>query len=233
MKAYAMNRFKLILLFASIAGASCGPSNAYEDFVEITDEERAHRALNNGRFDQAIDIYLQMIEDEPTEYRYLTLIAAALAARSGIDLVRLVDNSINPNLPLFEQILDFVPNDPTEEQLADISVSVQYLQMVPPDLTDSIINASANLQITLYASSHAAMVLSKFYKRTVTNQLDPEALDQMTDDDADMIIQSLTIGASSGDTGVGNTVGNTLDAINSADGFSSSEKLKAFLILNG
>jgi len=221
----------LTSIFILLLHCACG-NNVAEKVVPLPDEVEAQSAMNANDYDTAISIYTSLISEDPDEYRYYVAISAAYAARAGIDIINLANYRINDNSPVFDQLLNFVPRNPTSLQLTDIEQSVEILLQVPEGLEDPQINSSANTQIALYGAAHATMLLASFYKFTITGQLDPETLDNMSEADAEKILAALEIAASSGDTSTSSTLAKTIATIEEAPGSSSADKLKTFLILS-
>lgn len=161
--------------------SSCLDQNKAEPYVAKTPEEKADIAMREGRFSAAITILEGILEDEDSlatsnpahYYKHVVLLAAAYAARGGVDLLTLVQNmsgdsggdSGGGGSGLSATLARFLPEgaDPTDLK-TDVGQANVLLASVPEDLVvgapgDVVSWAkSANLQFALYSLAYLAVV---------------------------------------------------------------------------
>lgn len=223
-----MNGMGVAFLFA-IMMASC-QGNVAEGTVDLSKPSRAKSALDNLEFDTAIQLYEELIVEQPSAFEYLALAATAYAGRAGADILDIATGDFSGEGTLTDTIGDFVPREPSRQQLDDIAAAVALLQAIPLVRVDASLQASAKVQLGIYLTVKATMLINSFSKLTASGQLDPTTLDQMTEEDATEILDSLQAAAEiSDDPELKSKIEGMLAGIDAGEGASSDEKLKDFL----
>ncbi len=185
---------KPFILFFLLLSA-CGTQNMAASYTDDTPDERAKRALDEGRYDEAIEIYETLIEGAPESYERYPLLSAAYAGKAGVDIVSIVKAQLEDSSgsgSVFEMMGSFVPADPSDDELAAIQLSIATLEAMPSDhRSDGSFEYSlgAAFQLTLYLAASSAMVLNQF--TTAEGSFTPESLADMSDADVDAIISNL------------------------------------------
>jgi hypothetical protein len=185
------------------------------------------------------------------KYRLHPLLAAAYAGRAGVSIFSIIQSQSSPmggggSGGLISQMSSFVPSPAGlaattyGAMIADMAASVGLLQEIPASLLADEQNASfvksVTLQLTLYLSAHSVMIMNQFILSPTTGAFDASRLANMSDADAEAILNSLTSasqlpGADSPE--VRKKIDDALSAIDASPGGSRREKLQDYLAKNG
>lgn len=222
-------RIAIICLIYFLNLSSCS-GNVASGTVDKTKAQQAKEALDTFDWETAITLYLELIEEEPEKYGYYGLLASSYAGRAGVDIFSIASNKLTGSGSMISKVQKYIPENPSDEQLADMDLSLQYLQSIPlDDLIDSELEA-VTTQLSVYLTINSGMLINSFSTLTPTGQLDPEQLDQMSADDADAILSSLQAAMeTSQDPKFVEKLGGVLAEIEASEGGSQEEKLKSFL----
>lgn len=231
-----------VLVLASVV--TCSTKNAATSYTTDTAEEKARKALDSEDYSTAIEEYEKIVEADATRYDLYPLLAAAHAGAAGIDLVNIVKaqfGSESGGGNLFDQLGNYVPSEPTDDQLTSIRAAVNILKSMPEverdPGSDKDYASAAAFQLTLYLAVSSAMNINKFVVRTDTGTMDPEKLENMTDEDVEAILGNLedivlTQTGGQANEALSQQVDNTLAAINNQPGATQKEKLISYLNQN-
>lgn len=221
--------------------ADCDNGQAGVPCSALTTDEQADQALNNGNYDDAVALYTELVTEQPTAYRFRTLLGASYAARAGFDIFKVVTSSFGGGGSLFDQIATFLP-DPVELGAEGYKVSVgsmgsavSALQGIPADLrgetSGEAFAKSASLMLTLYQSAYSVMYLNQFAVSASTGAFDPAQLATMTEEDALIVINNLAAAGAlqSNNPELQAQITATLAEINGQEGGTTKDKLAAFV----
>lgn len=234
---------KYLFLVLIMIFSSCGQKNAFDcnggiaksKCSQRTKLEDARIALDHGDMDTAIKLLSELITDEPENYERYPLLAAAYAARSGLDVLNIVTANFGGNSSILQTMSAVIPTpasmgDSYPKSLDDMNEANVTLLAIPESFRSATSSdkyaASAVLQLTMYQSAYAVMYLNKFtYSST---GYDPSLLSSMTADDAAAILNSLaSAGAASGGA-AGSAAQAAIDAIMAQPGATDAEKIAAW-----
>ncbi len=135
-------------------------------------DEEAVLALNEGRYQDAETLLVQLIADHPTEYFRYPRLATAYAAQAGFDIVNFGrSNDSTSSGSISDSISKFLPVA-TRDNRAEFAIYVDnmglardiLLAMPEAERTkgNSFYGSSAELQLVIYRSSYSLMLLNKF-----------------------------------------------------------------------
>lgn len=229
------------LLLVAVGG--CQSESLAEGVTENTTEEDARLALADGDYELAIELYTQVISGSPDDYQSYLRLGTAYAGRAGIRLVELVKDQLSSaentaqtdtSANVIDTIGQFVPNDPSDQQMTDINTAISTIQLMPSDHRTKggpySYSNEASFTLNLYLSSSSAMLVNRYSETDVeTGEVSRESLEQMSDEEVDTLLNNLESVASSGDEELGPEVQETLDAINNTEGSTQKEKLLNYL----
>jgi hypothetical protein len=144
-----------------------GLFSCQDDSQELNAKQKAEKALNNNDAQGAIDILVPYIESVEDDYEAYCLLASAYATRAGLDILSIIQSQMNPQEggdgsdDVFSQIEAFLPDDTSEETLADINLAIASLESIPFALLDSDEKyaQSATIQLVLYLPIRASVIL--------------------------------------------------------------------------
>src|SRR5687768_15328272 len=86
----------MLMLAAPAAGggesnvADCEDPKPGVPCSELTTEEQARQALNDGDYDTAVTLFTELVAEEPDDYQLRAVLGAAYAARAGFDILSVV-----------------------------------------------------------------------------------------------------------------------------------------------
>jgi hypothetical protein len=244
-------RYWIILGTAWLAAACGGESNVADceqgkkqvPCSERTPDEEARLALDEKDYTKAIELLTALVTEYPEEYQRYPLLASAHAARSGFDLLAVARNQFTSGGTLFDQLAQFVP-DPAETgeeaydaSLADMDAAVAWLRRIPADRISATsaesYAGSASLQLTLYGAAYSVMYLNQFTISADTGQFDPALLENMTEEDALVVISSLAAAGAqqTGEDGeaLNQRINEAVANIDSQPGATNADRLRAFI----
>lgn len=235
----------------------CDKDSSSKQCVEKTDDEKAVIALNEGRFQDAIDILEPLIKAESKKYYRYPRLAAAYASLAGIDLLEAATSQSNADqgneesgaLGAFD---GFIPPYKAEKR-AQYKVKTDLVQKAF-EIIDQMperqkqaskqyyYGASAEFQLFLYRMMFSAMSLKLYAvpEATSGSELNQEYLEEMIEDgQGAVIVEALadaSIDAADGFGSEGEGVdaeelSSLVDEIKATEGADLNEKLKNFLIL--
>lgn len=206
-----------------------------------TDDEKALIALNAGEFDEAIVLLSPLIAQTPTEYFRHPILAAAYAAKAQVKILNLFQSSLGSDGSVFELLGGFLPDAEArgavyDQDLSNMQQAIDTLLRVPEAdrlNTEQTFAKSIQLQLQLYQTAFPVMLLNKHVKTSSENpeEIDAEALEEMTDEEADAIIESLEVAArddAGGDPALNAKIDEVLAALETQPGASNRERLIAY-----
>ena len=223
--------------------ATCAVGKTTGICSQQTPDERAQAKLNSGDYDGAIAELSDLIAAEPETYRRLPILAAAYAARAGLDILTVAKSNLSGGGSIVDAFSAFIPTPKSvgkeayKTNVKDMQSAVAALKQIPAELlattAASAYASSASLQQTIYTAAYGVMFLNQFAISADTGKLDPTQLATMTESDADAIINNF---ASTGQIpAVGATVqvqaqiAATLVKINAEPGATNKEKIAAYM----
>lgn len=227
--------------------ADCEKGKSQVPCSERTADEEARLALDAEDWDTAILLLEEARVEEPEVYGRFPLLAAAYAARAGFDIFAFAKagGTGEGSGSAVDVINAFLPDPATtpadvyEVYVGDMNSAVTVLKAIPEALLGETsaekYGKSALLQLTLYQSSYAFMYLQKF-TISATGDVSLENLDNMSEDEALAVLESLTdvtqLPQAEGNAEVQGKVAEALAAIEDEDGATKKEKLKAYMEAN-
>lgn len=113
--------------------SSCGP-NSYKSLEKKEPAEDATIALENNDAQKAIDILTSALSDDPTNQKYISILAMAYAQRAGVDPITLAMNMSNTSaLAESNNVTSLFSVMPvaTEDTIADVDKAVELLISIP------------------------------------------------------------------------------------------------------
>lgn len=229
--------FCIVLAFLP---ASCDTESKAGPYAELTTSERARQALDDGDYELAIEYYTTVLEEDPEDYESYRFLAAAYASAGGFDVFTAIQGTLEGaadgegNSPL-QALGDFVPADPTDEQIENLRLAVATIERLPAEYrryedTEIETASSAAQQLEFYQTAYSLTSINKFAKVTEEGSIDPEQLETMTAEDVDDILGSFeSIAASGSDSVMGEAAADILAQIDAAPGESRRDKLIDYL----
>ncbi|MBI2602163.1 MAG: hypothetical protein HYW48_03825 [Deltaproteobacteria bacterium] len=212
--------------------------------VDQTQDEKAMIALNAGDYDTAQTLLEALIAFEPEEYFRYPRLAATYAAQGGFDITELgqIDQKAAGTESFLDAIGAFLPTpDPNDlgsyrEKVSTIEKARgQLIKMPESERTkgETFYGASAALQLTLYQSAYSVMFMNQFaIPDPTTGEIDVEALQSMTIDDAITILNNFrdSVAISQAENPeIAEKITNGLAQIEQAEGATDREKIISFL----
>ena len=247
---------KLSALFTTImlllASFNCtGENNLFDcwhGFKKIkcdkpTQDEIAFNALNDGNYTEAINILRDLVQNEPDNYSRYPRLAAAYAARGGIDILGLARASLSGGGDMMSTFQKFLPTPASvgatqfQLNLTDVNDAILALHQIPAailaDTKSDPYAASAVMQLTLYQSSYAIMYLEQFAISPTTGNFSIDQLASMTPDQAEQVLANLlavgNLPQNSSNDQVQAIVAATIKTINDEPGATTKDKIAAFV----
>ena len=206
---------------------------------ERTPDEEARLALDREDFETAVMILSELVEEEPENYQRYTVLSAAMAGQAGLDIFNLAKGQFAGDGGILSLVGSFLP-DPTSPtystSVTTMDDAVSLLESIPADKRSATsaekYASSAAFQLTLYQTSYSIMYLNQFTQSVDPEEVDVTNLDTMTEDDAEIIVESLAQaaanGAAGGDPEVQAKIEEALAELGTDDGTSKKEKLIAY-----
>lgn len=227
---------RLVLLLWLVV--SCGTNNLASPYAEDTPDEKAKKALDEGRYDDAIATYEELISADPEGYQRYALLSAAYAGKAGIDIVNILKAQLggaSSGGSVFELVGSFVPAVPSEEQLNAIQSAITTLEAMPLEHRSAgtyEYSDGAAFQLSLFLAASSVMVLNQF--ALPTGKFSPDSLADMSDAEVDAVLNNLnaiiaTQASGEDQNALQAKAQRTLDGINSQDGSTSRERLVQYL----
>jgi hypothetical protein len=185
---------KLAIFFLGLALLfRCG-ANAFESTETQDPAEDATLALEKENPEKAISILESALEDEPTNYKYLSILALAYAARAGIIPIDFAENfattsksGSDPDNNNQIQLMFSVLPEPETQTLADIDKAVDILvNQIPQDQRQP----GDVFKIAIFQT--AAFVLhTKAFDSDLDGDISLEEIAAMSDEQADALLSQL------------------------------------------
>lgn len=234
---------KIILFIFVWSFSSCGTRNAFDcsggvagsNCSALSKEEEARKAMDTGDFDAAIELLNELINEEPTNYKRHPLLSAAYAARSGFDILNIATADFGSDKSLLQSMSSFLPTPITrgelyDQSLIDMQSANATLLAIPEELRASTSGdkyaTSAVFQLTLYQGAYGVMLLNKFtYSATA---YDPSLLSNMTDADAQTILDSFAAASAANGNAAGNAANSAISSIQTHAGSTDRERIAAW-----
>jgi hypothetical protein len=238
-----MNMKQLVQIVTLLILMACGTKNAFDcdggvaksQCSQRTKYENARIALDDGDLDTAITLLDELITDEPSNYERYPLLAAAYAARAGLDILNIVTSNFGGSSSMLQTLSSVIPTPAAlgsayDQSLVDMNAANEVLEAIPAELRSSTSSdkyaASAVLQMTLYQSAYAVMYLNKFTYSA--SGYDPSRLSSMTADDATAILSALAAAGAASGGAAGSAAQEAIAAIQAQPGATDAEKLAAW-----
>ena len=228
----------LFVLFTTVP-VGCGANNALEPYADLNKEQEARKALDAKDWDAAILLYEDLKTEEPERFDLYTLHATCLAGSAGIAILDVLLDQIASAASgatgggVLGLVSSLVPEGATSEDTNSLNSAIELLDEVPDSALDddSELSAAILLQLTLYSSIHAAMVMDQVLGIDANGTPDPAALEDMTPAEAASVIDALLQAGSVGDpdSPLTQAMAEAAAEINAAEGATTQEKLENFL----
>jgi hypothetical protein len=204
----------------------------YDD--ESTSAEEAQKRMNNGDYQEAIDLLLYELELDPTFYELYPLLSAAYAGLAGVSLLDIVASGGAPASSSgggFGAVSPFLPAGYGRPEIDNVSNAIGSLDQIPAELFgaegDPKFGSSATFQYALYSLIRATMVLNLYADES--GNFTSESLAGLTEADLAIILTSLAGAAGVGDPQFSASAQETVDEINAAPGATTGEQLSNYL----
>ncbi len=232
-----MMRYLLILVLWLQA---CSTKSRATPYADLTATEKARIALNEQDFGKAIELYKNIVADNPADYESRRFLAAAYAGLGGFDIVKAVEGTLESSsdggsTSLLDTLGEFVPKEPTDEQIAALanardtmlSLPEEYRSTEHPEIETS---SSAAQQLQFYTAAYSIIYINKFAQVTAAGSLDPDKLESMSEADVDNIVDNFeSLAAASGGGVVAEGAAAIIQQLDAAPGGTRKEKLMAYL----
>ena len=221
------------ILTAGVFLLSCSTDNLLDAQADLTPEQEARALMNDGKYQEAIDILQPLVTAEPEQYGRMPLLSAAYADLAGVSLLGILDAQLSASGgdSVFDQLDGFLPSSYGSSEIATMSTSVEQLEAIPSSergaTGDPDYGASAELQLLIYRAVYATMFLNQFVT-VIDGNIDPNALSEMTAADAAEILGALRAAAADGGEG-SEAVNETLAEIDASPGATDEEKLENYM----
>ena len=240
----------IALLVAELGAMGCGgTANVFDctaarrvsKCTPITDEEKAHKDLDAGDYDNAITLLIDLIAKEPTKYQRYPVLAAAYAARAGLDIFNISQAKFSSGGSIFDQLSGYIPTPKDkgalfDASLADMKAATSTLKGMPAEFLAQSADryaASANLQLSLYQTAYGVMYLDKFAISQTSGKVDINQLKTMTEADAVTVLASLKsaadVPAANNNPALQSKINDTLGKIAAQKGSTQSERIQAYV----
>jgi hypothetical protein len=228
---------RILLLLFILNGMGCNTANTATPYTSLTKEEEAREALEALDYEAAIELYQQLIEAEPENYVRYRYLGAAYAASAGFDIIDVAKSDMGGSGSLLDVLGNFIPADPSTEQLERMGLAKDTLLSIPADLrskdnTEVAYASGAAVQLEFYQSAYGVMYINRFAQITPEGSLDPSRLETMTDEDVSNILSNFSEVAAAGGEGVPAAAQTVLNQIDQQEGATQKEKLISFLNAN-
>lgn len=232
----------LLTAGAAMAPLACTTKSKALPYAELTTEEKARIALDAKDFPTAIELYKSLVESKPDDYENYRFLAAAYAELGGFDILKAVSGTLGnaaEGSSLLESISEFLPSNPTDEQIAALKSSTAALSALPveqrsyehPEIPTS---SSAAQQLEFYQAAYSVIYINKFAKVTEGGALDPAQLETMTEEDVNNILDNFeAIAATAGGGVIAEGAEELIAQLDSAPGETRRDKLLNYLATNG
>ena len=223
--------------------ATCAAGKTTGICSQQTPDERAQAKLNSGDYDGAITELGDLIAAEPATYSRLPILAAAYAARAGLNILTVAKSNFSGGGSIVDAFSAFIPTPKTvgkaayKTHVTDMQSAVAALKKIPAALlattSASAYASSASLQQTIYTAAYGVMFLNEFAISSDTGKLDQTQLATMSESDADAIINNFAstgqIPAVGATAAVQAQITATLVKINAEPGATNKEKIAAYM----
>lgn len=225
------------VLFISFfcAPLSCGKynDNAFAPLQKKTSKDKGKSALSSGDYDTAIRELEKYCGQNPSDMQCKAMLANAYMKKSSIDelqmAAKITEAQKNSGGNDFKALLGAMPAG-TAENVAGLQKAVDALSGIPAGER----TPEQNYQLAI-ASASLAVTIAKKSGTDSNGNISSEKVDQMSDDEANAMVKSLSttkeaLTASSGETSGGaSKLGSLSDKIAAQPGATDAEKLRAYL----
>lgn len=254
----------IVCLFTSLiygCGKNLGDCSATPRVIPCTKktaEDIARQAMAAHDYDLAVQTLEPEVEtlkadlslSDQEKYRLHPLLAAAYAGRAGFSIFSAIQGQSSSagsqSGGIIGQMSSFVPSPSGvsaatySAMISDMGTATKILQEIPATLLDETqgesFGKSATIQLTLYLSAHSVMIMNRFILSPTTGAFDASGLANMSEADAEAILNSLTNASQvpgAENPEVKKKIEDALSAIDSSPGTTRGEKLKDYLAKNG
>lgn len=253
--------FCLFNFVMSGCGKNLGDCSATPRVIPCT-KKTAEDIARQAMADHDYDLAVQMLEPEvetlkadlslsdQAKYRLHPLLAAAYAGRAGFSIFSAIQGQSSSagsqSGGIIGQMSSIVPSPSGvtvatySAMISDMGTATEILQEIPATLLgetqEESFGKSATIQLTLYLSAHSVMIMNRFILSPITGAFDASGLANMSEADAEAILNSLTNASQVPGTEnpeVKKKIEDALSAIGSSPGATRGEKLKDYLAKNG
>lgn len=190
------------MLFSSFTVASfiflnvaCAEStNLGKNDDDMTPEQKAQALMNEGKYNDALEILEPLYEESPDEYFRIPLLASAYAGSIGVDVFSVLKGQFSGDREsgndAFAMAADFLPDDYDRDDVDTLNTAIEALLDIPDELVgedgDSDFGSSAEFQLVLYQALYPTMLLN------LIGALDGDInLDDLSDEEIDLILERL------------------------------------------
>jgi hypothetical protein len=213
---------------------ACGNDNKAAPYVEKSKAESAREALDNKDFATAVELYAELVEESPEDFKTYSLYAASLAGFGGVSLLSVVLDQLSAGasgggvLSLIDQI---VPAEITDEKTAAMKDAVEILELIPDTAmeADAELRSSASLQKTVYSAVYTAMLVDSLLN-IQEGQITQENLENLTEEQAVQIIDAFILAGEAGDPNnpLTQAMSQAGESINGASGEGAKARLQEY-----
>lgn len=231
----------LNLILFIILGSACG-RNVYSLGEKTDDAATALVLLESNKAQDAINLLEPVVENNPTDYVLVSILASAYAQKHEVDMITIGlsmaqqggnesessgdDNAITAMFSVLPEA--------TTENIAGLKSAITLLESIPLTLR----NSADNFKLVLLNTSLTSL-LTKQFDADGDGQISPVELLDISDDAAESIILSilsaqiaLAYGTGAGGDGSESTINNIASIktqIDAESGTSNADKLRNFL----
>jgi len=233
-----MLRPLILLITIAVSTIHCGTDNKAEPYVDLTDEQKARKALDAEEYEDAAELYAQVIEDDPERYDLFPIYATALAGAGGVSLLGVVMDQLansasasGADTGVLGMIDKIVPADATREKAEFVDQAVEVLNGIPAEVLEgAAYRVGVSLQLTIYSSVYTAMIMDLILTIDA-GTVSPEALAARTPEDAALILDAFLQAGSVGDpdSPMTQAMSQAATQIEGMEGETTADKLRNYL----
>jgi hypothetical protein len=236
------NRTFIFFVLIAMFTINCGTDNKAAPYVDLTDEQAARKALDAEEYEDAAELYAKVIEDDPERYDLFPIYATALAGAGGVSLLGIVMEQLassasesGADTGVLGMIDKIVPADSTREKAEFVDQAVDVLNVIPAEtLEGATYRVGVSLQKTIYSSVYTAMIMD-LVLTIDAGSVSQESLENMTPEDAVLILDAFLQAGSSGDpdSPMTQAMSEAATQIESMEGATTADKLRNYLSSTG
>lgn len=218
-----------VVLLGTMSG--CGSENVFEILEQPDSRSKGETALSRGDYDEAIQNLEAALEADPNDVEARKMLATAYMAKSGLDTFSIVQSLATAGDDSdWPALVDSMP-DGSAETRENLAKAIETLSAIPAQQrTDEERYQLAMVQTGLAVST------AKKYGVDDSGQVSEEQANQITNEDAEIVLEQLS-GAAENLDGLsdpnageaGEKIGTFTERIQGSEGATPAQRLQSFL----